>query len=152
MRAIRFLFLFALALQLAGCDTGAIVGPPELHGTWVFTPGGGMMVSEHRLEFSPGGEFRASTEFRAGAGELVEYTRITGRYRVEGDRLFVMRVREERWAKHAAEPRRVVERPFPPEWAEVATVRVEGDQLAYSFVSAPLDVPETFTWIYRRER
>jgi len=149
MRAIRSLFLFALALQLAGCDTGAIAGPAELHGSWVFTPGGGT-DSEHRLEFGPGGGFRASTEFYTDAGELVEYTRVAGRYRVEGDRLFVLRVREERWAKHAAEPRRVVERAFPPKWAEVATVRVEGDRLAYSFVSAPLDVPETFTWIYRR--
>jgi hypothetical protein len=152
MRAIRFLFLLALALHLAGCDTGAIAGPAELHGTWVFTPTAGMMDSEHRLHFGPGGGFRASREFYTDAGELVEYTRVTGRYRVEGDRLFVLRVREERWAKHGAEPRRTGERAFPPEWAEVATVRVEGDRLTYSFVSAPLDIPETFTWIYHRER
>lgn len=162
MRTVRTLALLAAVLASAvGCAQldnllPRTEGSADVVGQWLVTyPASDGAHTEQRLTFGADGSF--STEllwigfYGLPADEVTGYMRTRGQYRVEGGRLMLRVTRAEEWQKYAVGPNPSVATPDPV-WGERGTVRVQGDRLIHTYVSAPADAPQTFTEIYRRER
>lgn len=157
MTRLLVLLLLALPLLVQGCDGGSATGPTELRGEWLATHRlSDGARTEDRFYFGADGTFRHEYLWYGFHGlpatELTGYSRTAGRYRVEGDSLHVLVGGRESWQKLAVGPNPTVTRVRRPRWAEHGTVRVEGDRLFHTTVSAPADAPQVFTQEYRRVR
>ncbi len=154
MTPLRVLFLLALAL-IAACDRAPVSGSRDMSGEWVTVspPDNGTHI-EQRMSYGEDGSYTFDViwygYFGHPSDQVTGAARSTGRYRLDGDRLEVRIVSYEEWYRNATSPSvTLVE---DPKWEAHGTVRVEGDRLLHTFVSAPLDVPVESTVTYQRAR
>lgn len=157
MNALRTCVLLTCSTLASACDNHRIAGPEEMRGEWLLVrrvDNGAR--TEQRMTFAADGSLRSETQWLGFYGlpatEVTGYMRQNGRKRFEGSTLLLRIERSETWQKYAVGPNPSVVTVRKPEWTERGSVRVEGDQLLHTFVSAPADAPETFTAVYQRLR
>jgi hypothetical protein len=156
MRSLRSSALVVLILLTAACDRDPLLGPSELRGEWRLVHQAQEGHTEHRLTFGADGKYRSELRWYGFHGHtstvVTGYATTTGAYRLEGDELLLRIVRSEEWQMYAVGPNPSVQKVLAPRWARAATVELQGDELYYTFVSAPLDVPVVTTAVYQRLR
>lgn len=159
----RFWFILAgvgLASALACADPNE-PEPTELAGRWISAPADLAPQGWHQyhLTFTNAGRF--SHEVRTYGlypgqepGTLTAFTRIEGRFRQEGDRLFMEPERLEWWDSFYGNDSRVhVEEPYP--WGGLfddARFVLHEDRLTIHFTTYPADAPEPTVAEYVRDR
>lgn len=159
MRRIRTAVLLAATLFAAARCSGADLFTADsagVVGRWLVEyPANDGAHTEQRLTFGADGSYASELLwigfYGRPADEVTGYLRTRGQYRVRDGVLMLRIERQEEWQKYAVGPNPAVSTPRPV-WGDHGTVRVEGDRLIHTFVSAPADAPETFTVTYRRER
>ena len=152
MRNIRRLPVLLVVLLLTACGDG--LGPRSLVGEWVHridSTRGPWNSTEIRPELRADGSYTwaviSHAEWGRPGDKLLSYTRVHGRYEVEGDSLFLA--------------------PQRSEWREYLTgtggeadvsgrlvryrARVVSRRLVLNFISYPLDAPEETTMVFRRD-
>lgn len=156
MKSLRMSALVILLLLAAACDRDPLLGPPELHGEWRLVHQAQEGHTEHRLTFGADGGYRSELRWYGFYGHpatvVTGYATATGAYRLDGDELRLRIARTEEWQMYAVGPNPSVQKVLAPSWERAGTVDLNGDELRYTFVSAPLDVPVVTTAVYQRLR
>lgn len=164
MRITRTLALLsAVLLGSAACSrvgdlVAPIIGSPSVNvvGDWLSTHRANDKERvEERMKFGDDGSFSSETLWIGFYGvpkdEVTGYSRTYGRYRLDGDKLQVSLTRSEHWQKYAVgtNPTTVT---LEPVWGDRGSLDRDGDRLIHTYVSAPVDAPQTFKQVYQRER
>lgn len=153
MRIPRLIPFIALALALSACENALVVTDERLVGTWLLeeqpVPPGRM---REQVAFGAGGSFVRDVRFYGyngqSATELSGYYRLTGEYRLNGDRLEIRPVREISWDALVGGQPSI--RDLSGEWGDAGTVRIEGDTMIRTFFTYPADAPVETTVRYHR--
>ncbi|HEX8362726.1 MAG TPA: hypothetical protein VF613_21570 [Longimicrobium sp.] len=155
MTRLRILSLLALAL-LAACDPAVVTSSPEMTGEWLAVfPSENGARTEQRMTYGEDGSYTFEIIwygfYNLPSSEVTGRSRATGQYRLSGGRL-ELRIRQEEWQRYAAGPNPSVTVHDDAEWSGHGTVRIEGDRLLHTFVSAPADAPIESTLAYLRAK
>jgi hypothetical protein len=154
---IRTAVALAVALASAsGCERSPLL-PDELRGTWVLEErASDGSRTEHTLVLDRRGRIgydaRSYGWYDLPDGVLTGYHRYSGTYRIDGERLMTRITRTETWALYAVGANPYVEHHRDARVHDAARVRLEEGRLVFTFVHAPLHVPEEVTIVFERRR
>ena len=150
--------LLPVLLLLSAC--GDATGANALHGAWVgerhtWNDGWSPRLSETRITFGRDGGYRIERRHYGGYGKpgekLTFFTYTVGKFRTEGDSIFLRLTERVTWDSFYGEDRKPeVTSLSPAEWRGFGTFQLSGDRLTLTYYTYPLDAPELTRTEYRR--